>query len=189
MQTLFGRIECVSTDIADPTKSLLHFGYENLYDATKPLVIPYGININAILINGVDASPISGATTSFALGIHTNAFAVRFTPGTDNVQWVLQDPSTTQLLEYTVPAMLPLCNAAGEMGPAGPKGDKGDPGAAGPQRPQGPAGASGATGAPGPTGATGATGTQGPPGPPGRTWSARRAWSTGSTGATVTSGF
>ena len=65
-------------------------------------MILHGINSSAILINGVDAGLTSGAITSFALGIHTNAFAVRFTPGTDNVQWVLQDPSTTQLLAYTV---------------------------------------------------------------------------------------
>ena len=60
VQKLFARIECVSPDLADPMKSLVHFGYENLYDATTPLVIPYGINNNAILINGVDAGPTSG---------------------------------------------------------------------------------------------------------------------------------
>lgn len=166
-QKLFARIECVSPDLSDPTKSLVHFGYENLYLAAQPLQIAYGTN-NAIFINGQPVDATSGAPTTFALGIHTNAFAVRFTTGTDNVQWVLQDPSTLQTITYTVPPTLPMCNATGENGQAGPQGPAGAEGPQGPQGPQGPigpAGATGETGAAGATGPAGAAGAQGPVGP------------------------
>jgi hypothetical protein len=147
---LLGRVECVTTEIDDPTKSLVHFGYENRYLRSFPLV--YDPSQSAIFLNGVNAGPTAGATTTFDLGIHTNAFAVRFTPGVDVVEWVLWDPTTNSARTYTVPAMLPMCNGGGEMGPAGAPG------------PQGPAGIAGLTGEPGPQGPKGDPGPQGPAG-------------------------
>lgn len=164
-QTLFGRVECVSPDLADPAKVLVHFGYENRYLGQQPLLIPYG-NDNQIFIDGQDAGAASGPSTSFAVGIHTNAFALRITPG-QSVTWMLRDPSTGTLVQYQVPAQLPLCNAAGETGPAGPPGPEGPMGPVGPMGPEGPAGPPGATGATGPQGPAGPQGPIGPMGPQG----------------------
>ena len=166
VQTLFGRIECVSTDIADPTKSLVHFGYENLYVPTPPLMIESGPNTNAITINGADAGPTSGATTSFALGIRTNVFAVRFTPGADTVQCGASGSIKTKHGESPCRRHCRSVTPRAKRGPRVQRATRVIParwcaGTAG------AAGATGATGATGPTGATGARGTQGPPGPPG----------------------
>jgi hypothetical protein len=159
------RFECAATDTMDPSKSLVHFGYENTYLATQPLLIPYGDD-NTILINGADQGPASGPTTIFGLGIHTNAFAVRFTPG-DQVQWLLRDPASTALVTHTMPTDLASCPAPIEPGSSGPIGPPGAPGATGPAGPAGLPGEMGPIGPTGPPGPVGPAGQQGPAGPTG----------------------
>ena len=175
-QKLFGRAECVAADPDDPLRSLARFGYENFFISAIPLLIPYGPD-NQVLINGVDAGITSGAPTSFALGIHTNAFSVRFTTGVDEVIWRLKDPSTGVVKEYKVTPLTPSCDTTcttqceagpqGTTGPTGPKGDRGDAGVPGPTGETGPQGTQGGQGPQGVPGATGATGPQGPQGIPG----------------------
>jgi len=187
---LVGRVECVEPDPSDPTQLLAHFGYENLYASPVPYHLNYGPD-NHVLIDGSDSGIFSGAPTDFALGIHTNAFAVRFPAGPGHsVKWLLHDPAAPAPTTYEATASTPACRptvcetqceagppgatgptgptgSQGQMGPEGPTGPqglKGDQGAIGPTGPQGPQGAQGSQGAPGATGATGPQGPQGFPG-------------------------
>lgn len=184
---LLGRVECVEPDPTDPTQLLAHFGYENLYPSPIPYHLNYGAD-NQVLIDGSDPGVVSGAPTDFALGIHTNAFAVRFPAGPGHsVKWLLHDPAAPAPATYEATASTPACRptvcetqceagppgaagstgptgSQGQMGPEGPTGPtgfKGDQGAIGPSGPQGPQGSQGAQGA---TGATGSMGPQGIPG-------------------------
>jgi hypothetical protein len=159
------RFECIETDIINPSTELVHFGYENRYLGAQPLPIPYGNSSNAIMINGVDQGPASGPTTMFALGIHTNAFAIRYTPG-DRVEWLLREPVTDTFVTHTMPAGLPQCvpavqGGAGATGATGATGPMGDMGPIGPTGSTGATGSTGSTGSIGPTGATGSTGSPG----------------------------
>jgi hypothetical protein len=159
----FGRVECIAPDLLDPPRYLAQFGFENLYTNQVPLQIPYGAD-NHVVINGNVSPATVGAPTMFALGIHTNAFSVRFTPG-DSVMWLLRDPSTGQVVTYDIsgaPACAPAAGS-GATGATGPTGATGDPGI------DGVDGATGATGSPGAAGLglPGATGATGPTGPAG----------------------
>lgn len=150
---------CANPDAADATKRLVQVGFENTYTGAVPLMISHGAE-NNLLINGTDRSLESGVPTTFAAGIHTNAFTLRFTPGVDTIVWKLKDPESNAIVDHEMPAQLPPCYAAGEPGPAGPQG---------PQGPPGPAGAAGPSGAEGVQGPPGADGPQGPVGPQGPT--------------------
>jgi hypothetical protein len=126
-------------------------------------MLPYGVG-NALTINGEDKSLESGVPTSFAIGIHTNAFTLRLTQGVDSIVWQLKDPESNAIVDYPLPAQLPPCYAAGETGPAGPQGPQGPPGPAGAA---GPSGADGVQGLPGPAGPPGPQGPEGLQGPTG----------------------
>jgi hypothetical protein len=151
------RAECVQPDPADATRQIVRFGYENTFlNGGLPFDLPYGVS-NAVTIDGVDAGPIAGPPTTFALGIHGNAFAVRFSAG-QTVVWSVRDPQTALTMTAAPTATTASCVAAG------PKGDKGDPGAPGTPGAAGAAGADGARGDAGPKGDSGPQGLQGPQG-------------------------
>lgn len=166
LETVFPRAECVSADPADPgntTKHVVRFGYENRFlNGGAPLSTPYGPD-NLVTVGGVDAGPLSGAPASLALGIHANAFAVRYVDG-QVATWSVRDPQTLLLVSASSTQTTPSCDPA-----AGPQGLQGIPGTAGAQGEPGPAGATGPTGPTGPQGPQGVKGDTGPQGPAGAT--------------------
>jgi len=153
------RAECVAVDPSNPNKRLARFGYENTFPSNgQPLDTPYGVGTNAVSIDGNDAGPLSGAPSSLAPGIHTNAFTVRYDEG-QTVVWSVRDPQTTFTMTASPMAATPACDPA-----AGPQGIQGEQGLPGQQGIQGEKGDRGDTG---PQGIQGEQGAQGPPGPPG----------------------
>ena len=167
--TIVLRAECVAIDPSDAAKRLVQFGYENTFMTTVPLPTPYGAPANSVTIADVDAGEVSGAPASLAVGLHTNAFTVRYTAG-QSVVWSVRDPATSLTMTASPSAFTPSCTVAGPagpqgpIGPTGPAGPTGGTGAPGATGPQGIPGADGAAGATGPQGPRGDTGPQGPKG-------------------------
>jgi hypothetical protein len=166
------RAECVAVDPDDANKRLARFGYENTgaYNG-QALDTPYGPD-NSVTIAGQDAGSVSGAPLSLALGIHSNAFSVRYTDG-QAVVWSVRDPRTTFMMTASPTTATPACDPGagpqgiqgeqglpGQQGEKGDKGDKGDPGERGAPGPDGPMGPQGEQGLQGPQGVPGAV----PPG-------------------------
>jgi hypothetical protein len=145
--TIFLTVECVAPDPGDPSKRLVHFGYENRDAQTGlPLTLSYGAD-TMVLVNDKDAGVASGAPLQLALGIHTNAFTFRYADG-DQVVWRVEDPITHSFAVASPDAATQTCDegppgpqgATGETGPRGPAGPTGPPGPSGPQGLQGPRG-------------------------------------------------
>ena len=152
---------CVRQDPADATRSLVQFGYENMFPGGEIL------DVGNVAINGAGLTP-PGIPSSLARGIHTNAFTVRYTPG-DSVVWTAIDPVTFDVRIASPGETTPSCTVHGPQGPEGTQGVAGPEGPAGPQGEPGPAGPEGATGPAGPQVADGPQGLPGTPAtlPPG----------------------
>ena len=158
---------CIGPDPTDSTMNVAHFGYNNQFlNAGQPYQLSYGASTNQFTDNHVDVGPLSGVPTTFDLGLHTDAFAIRYNAG-DELVWTLLDPATSTVQTASPSASTPVCGGGGAAGPQGPQGPQGTQGLQGPQGPAGVSGADGAAGAAGPAGPAGPTGPTGATGAPG----------------------
>ena len=137
--TVVPRVDCASPDPADPSHSIVVFGYENQIGAPTSMA-------STLTVNGTSIAN-AGMPSAFDVGLHVASFAYRFDPATDVVAWTIG-------ANFASPtAVTPAC-----VGMPGPKGDTGPTGATGAQ---GAIGATGATGLQGPVGPIGPSGPKG----------------------------
>lgn len=134
------RLECVSADPTNPSYAIARFGYESFSGNVSP-------KSNVVMFNG-NVTPLAPRT--FLPGINTNAFAVRFKPATETVEWMLNG------------VVVSPTSSSADCDTAGSKGEKGDTGSPGRD------GTNGIDGKDGRDGVDGKDGVAGPPGPPGR---------------------
>jgi hypothetical protein len=138
------KVDCVTADDTNPVYAIARFGYESFAGNISPR--------STLYVNG---NISTGAPQTFAVGVHTNAFSVRFRPAVDTVTWDVNGIDVTPLM------------ASRDCAAPGPPGEKGERGLDGLNGTNGLDGKDGAPGKPGLPGNVGPVGPIGPPGPRG----------------------